>query len=727
MADRQFIRKELPTLIRALVDRLNREKLVDDDNAEISLQLEQKGMNVPLYRGRPNGLVSNQLASNPDTVTGLVRDALTRLVKDFGSVETGAPGQRGYLNIFANGQQVASVTADGRIYRTPSQLREQPQLPRSAERSGGEPSTPRRNVAQLIADAYEQDRRKNPVTSFMGTLLREMGDAQTRGAQRAEDTRVARTAVALINREGTLRNGRWIYEAAGYTVERQGNRYSVNDREGRTLLRFRQQLLGPQILENRLTDTVRGDFLQAESFLRNRFSRGYRDYLTADAAERLDQLGALAARDQKGMAEQIALIKQQRQSLVNVPWVVSTARRLLQEVPERYDGRRVSDNGFYLVEQDGLNLKIWDKRESRLVIDLREEGLEAVDLTDLDLRNWAALRDFLERTPPLQSFEVPPPETPLVAVGGESPQALSAESPRANLPAQEAGPALQSGEEPTQEPEPAVARQENSDLSPAPGTDMSGSEPVQSAQGLSEAARAIYDAARFLLSERGSRDVFQGETIWSFISEDSRYAVRFYEDSRALDVTELGSAGPQSNRNVLYYFVDEGRLVEEVRPEDVEAFQRYSNLVREERSRTQAGSTTRESQANGYAAMEGFTAEAASQANSGRTGVDLPRLQQLYQTGLKLLEVYGGQDPSNPAALKAENDRYTLVRDFEADTFALLERPSEQSSGRVVLAAQLSTGWLIEQSASDSDYDYFQQLQVGLTQEPVRREEELIR
>lgn len=196
--------------------------------------------------------------------------------------------------------------------------------------------------------------------------------------ERMRDQAIASTALDLFHKmpyRGTQDN---VYEAEGYAIESKGQDvYSIKNNENREVMRFKDTILGPRVLENNMSPSEQKDFLQ----VRNQVNKyGLSDLISSDPFNQVAQLGKLAP----------AGTLELKQNLVNRE-VALNALKVLENFGETSkSGIKAFEGKDYRVEQKDDNVTITAK-DGRGAILQSQAGEIKANLSPKDVSQFNAI------------------------------------------------------------------------------------------------------------------------------------------------------------------------------------------------------------------------------------------------------------------------------------------------------------------------------------------------
>jgi hypothetical protein len=490
MATAQYTIQDKATLIRCIVDQLVSLKLIQDLNAEIELRfVDSAGNTNILYKGRPKGIVLDKL---DDQSFGLLVKAFSKNVQPDPSSEV----QSSSIFVYADKKPMLSVDRrTGKVNALNVPLRET-----QRQTATTQISPVQQEVFNRIIQSVERT-KASPVRNFITQLLKDIATAPQRGQQRQADERMAKTATTLLGNFGKLEDGKLVYQAAGYSIEKQADRTTIRDSKGTKILQYTDSLVGSRIIMSKVADDTRYEFKAAKKQIANG--------IALDPLERSRQLGKLAPALEIGISQAIGRLQVKEAAIYNANWIVEAAVTLL----ERYgtvtgkDTLAYEDPSLYSFQQDANknDLSIADKN-GKVLLEMKGGQLTNNQLEPQDIRNFGILQDYLMKNPVEKGsifqdvearYQVPEPPlrelqpqqrstaTANVPNYSQATEGQVAEFPQSVLPRQ----SQQIPEQPTE--------LEQSRAS------MSAVEQGSQSQG-TEQAKQIYSAANYLLESYGN-------------------------------------------------------------------------------------------------------------------------------------------------------------------------------------------------------------------------------
>jgi hypothetical protein len=169
-----------------------------------------------------------------------------------------------------------------------------------------------------------------------------------------------------------------VYQADGYAIPSVGNDvYSISDRSNRELMRFKDTVLGPRVLENNMAPSDQREFLQ----VRNQVDKyGLSDLISSDPFNQVAQMGKLAP----------AGTLELKQNLVNRS-VALNALKILENFGETSkSGIKAFEGKDYRVEQKEYSLTITAK-DGRGAILQSQAGEIKANLSPKDVSQFNAI------------------------------------------------------------------------------------------------------------------------------------------------------------------------------------------------------------------------------------------------------------------------------------------------------------------------------------------------
>jgi hypothetical protein len=196
--------------------------------------------------------------------------------------------------------------------------------------------------------------------------------------EKMRDQAIAATALDLFR--GTPYRGARdnVYQADGYAIASVGNDvYSISDRSNRELMRFKDTVLGPRVLENNMAPSDQREFLQ----VRNQVDKyGLSDLISSDPFNQVAQMRKLAP----------AGTLELKQNLVNRS-VALNALKILENFGENSkSGIKVFEGKDYRVEQKDYNVTITAK-DGRGAILQSQAGEIKANLSPKDVSQFNAI------------------------------------------------------------------------------------------------------------------------------------------------------------------------------------------------------------------------------------------------------------------------------------------------------------------------------------------------
>jgi hypothetical protein len=384
MTTAQYTVQDKATLIRRIVDQLVSLKLIKDLNSEIELRSMNPGGNSSiLYKGRPKGIALDKL---DDQSFSLLAKVFSKNVQLNQSSEV----QGSYFSVYADRKPILSVEArTGTVRSLNLPVRQSGQQ----QPASTQISPVQQEVFNRIIKSVEQT-KASPVRNFITQLLKDIATAPQRGQQRRADERMAKTATALLNNFGRVENGQLVYQAAGYSIEKQADRTTVRDSSGSKVLQFTDSLVGSRIVASNVTNDIRYEFKAAKK----QIAEG----IALDPLERSRQLGRLAPQSEFLIAQEIGRLQAKQAASENAGWVVEAAIKLL----ERYGtatGKNTlayENSELYSIQQDTKknDLSIADKN-GQVLLEMKGGQLTTLKLELQDIRNFGILQDYLMNNP----------------------------------------------------------------------------------------------------------------------------------------------------------------------------------------------------------------------------------------------------------------------------------------------------------------------------------------
>lgn len=193
------------------------------------------------------------------------------------------------------------------------------------------------------------------------------------------DRQIAGTALKLLDQYGTKDAKGFTFQSADYDIRANGNdTYSISDKQGQELMRFKDGFLGPQTLSSQITTRHQRDFQQAYSQMQ---IHGGVTGISEDPSMRVRQLQGLTP---------IADIADSKE-IKNLA-AVMTANKVLQVVgSDRYESKN------YVFQQRGNSLTI-SAKDGRGEIVSAHEGKVSGSLQPLDISNFRQMEGLVKQT-----------------------------------------------------------------------------------------------------------------------------------------------------------------------------------------------------------------------------------------------------------------------------------------------------------------------------------------
>lgn len=212
--------------------------------------------------------------------------------------------------------------------------------------------------------------------------------------QRIKDRQIAATASQILAHYGERKDQGIACQTEKYQISAQSKgKFSIQDHQGKELMRFEQGMLGPKVLENNLTKREEKEILQVHSQIH---THGGTDKISEDPSMRLRQLGGLAPLGDLQAARQFTNHE-----------CFEAASKVAQYLGrDRGDGVSEFKGDKYVVQQLGDQLKV-SARDGRGEILSNRDGQVQGSLTSRDvasLRNIALKidRDISQKQSPSQ-------------------------------------------------------------------------------------------------------------------------------------------------------------------------------------------------------------------------------------------------------------------------------------------------------------------------------------
>jgi hypothetical protein len=374
----QYIVQDKATLIRRIVDQLVSLKLIQDLNAEVEIR---SNSNV-LYKGRPKGIALDRLDE-------LNFSILAKTFSKNVQLDPSSEVQASSIFVYADKKPMLSVDGrTGKVNALNVPLRET-----QRQSATNQISPVQQEVFNRIIQSVERT-KASPVRNFITQLLKDIATAPQRGQQRQADERMAKTATTLLENFGRLDNGKLVYQAASYSIEKQADRTTVRDSRGSKILQFTDSLVGSRIIASKVADDTRYEFKAAKKQIANG--------IALDPLERSRQLGRLAPASEVGISQAIGRLQAKEAAIYNADWVVKAAVTLLQRYGTVTGKNTLAyeDASLYSITQDTSknDLSVVDTN-GQVLLEMKGGQLTNNQLEPQDIRNFGVLQDYLMNNP----------------------------------------------------------------------------------------------------------------------------------------------------------------------------------------------------------------------------------------------------------------------------------------------------------------------------------------